>query len=70
MHAVRNMTAQDAKVANKLRIRVIVAEPDKTYADLAKRSAIEKNAEERLRLLNAGYPNGEPRAGNYIKVVE
>ncbi len=70
MHAVRNMTAQDAKVANKLRIRVIVAEPDKTYADLAKRSPIEKNAEERLRLLNAGYPNGEPRAGNYLKVVE
>ena len=70
MNTVRNMTAQDAKAANKLRIRVIVAEPDKTYADLAKRSAIDKNAEERLRLLNAGYPNGEPRAGNYIKIVE
>ncbi len=70
MHAVRNMTAQDAKDANKLRIRVVIAEPDKTYADLAQRSPIEKNAEERLRLLNAGYPNGEPRAGNYIKIVE
>ena len=70
MHAVRNMTAQDAKEANKLRIRVTVAEPDKTYADLARRSPIEKNAEERLRLINAGYPNGEPRAGNYIKIVE
>lgn len=70
MQALRNMTAQDAKDANKLRIRVIAAEPDKTYADLAKRSPIEKNAEERLRLLNAGYPNGEPRAGNYIKIVQ
>ena len=70
MHALRNMTAQDAQDANKLRIRVVVAEPDTTYADLARRSPIEKNAEERLRLLNAGYPNGEPRAGNYIKIVE
>ena len=70
MHALRNMTAEDAKVANKLRIRVKIAEPDKTYADLARGSAISKHAEEQLRLLNAGYPNGEPRAGNYIKVVE
>ena len=70
MHALRNMTAEDAKVANKLRIRVKIAEPDQTYADLARGSAIEDHAEEQLRLLNAGYPNGEPRAGNYIKVVE
>ena len=70
MHALRNMTAEDAKVANKLRIRVKIAEPDQTYADLARGSAISKHAEEQLRLLNAGYPNGEPRAGNYIKVVE
>ena len=70
MQALRNMTAEDAKVANKLRIRVKIAEPDQTYADLARESAISKHAEERLRLLNAGYPNGEPRAGNYIKVVE
>ena len=70
MHALRTMTAEDAKVANKLRIRVKIAEPDQTYADLARNSAIDKHAEEQLRLLNAGYPNGEPRAGNYIKIVE
>ena len=70
MHALRTMTVEDAKIANKLRIRVKIAEPDVTYADLAQRSAIEKNAEERLRLLNAGFPNGEPRAGNYIKIIE
>ena len=70
MHALRTMTAEDAKVANKLRIRVKIAEPDQTYADLARSSAIDKHAEEQLRLLNAGYPNGEPRAGNYIKIVE
>lgn len=70
MHALRTMTAEDAKLANKLRIRVKIAEPDQTYADLARTSAIDKHAEEQLRLLNAGYPNGEPRAGNYIKIVE
>ena len=70
MHTLRYMTAEDAQVASKLRIRVKIAEPDKTYADLARESAIPKHAEEQLRLLNAGYPNGEPRAGNFIKVVE
>ena len=70
MHALRTMTAEDAKAANKLRIRVKIAEPDQTYADLARNSAIDQHAEEQLRLLNAGYPNGEPRAGNYIKIVE
>ena len=70
MQALRNMTVDDAKLANKLRIRIKIAEPDQTYADLARRSAISDHAEEHLRLLNAGYPNGEPRAGNFIKVVE
>ena len=70
MHALRNMNVEDAKVANKLRIRVKVAEPDQTYADLARNSAIRNHAEERLRLLNAGYPNGQPRAGDFVKVVE
>ena len=70
MQGLRNMTPADAEIANERRIRVIVAEPDQTYADLAKRSALERRPEETLRLLNGGWPNAEPRAGNYIKIVE
>ena len=64
------MTAADAQIANKQRIRVIVAEPDITYAGLAKETSIQHFPEETLRLLNAGHPFGEPRAGNYIKIVK
>lgn len=70
MHALRNMTPEDAQVANERRIRVIVAPPDQTYADLARRTPIRNFPEETLRLLNGGHPHGEPRAGNYIKIVE
>ena len=70
MEGLRNMTPADAEVANERRIRIIVAEPDQTYADLARRSALDRRPEEMLRLLNGGWPNAEPRAGNYIKIVE
>ncbi|MYE58594.1 MAG: M48 family metalloprotease, partial [Alphaproteobacteria bacterium] len=67
MHALRNMTPEDAQLANERRIKVIVAEPDVTYADLARHTPIQRFPEETLRLMNAGHPHGEPRAGNYIK---
>ena len=70
MHALRNMTPEDAQLANERRIKVIVAEPDVTYADLARQTPIQRFPEETLRLMNAGHPHGEPRAGNYIKIVE
>ncbi len=70
MQGLRNMTPEDAEVANERRIRVIVAEPDQTYADLARQSALSRRPEETLRLLNGGWPNAEPRAGNYVKIVE
>lgn len=70
MHALRNMTPEDAQVANERRIKVIVAKPDVTYADLARRTPIQRFPEETLRLMNGGHPHGEPRAGNYIKIVQ
>ena len=70
MGGLRVMTADDLKVANSRRIKVIVAEPGQTFAELARQSALTDNAEQLLRVLNSAYPNGEPRAGDYIKIVE
>ena len=70
LEALRPMTAEDVQDANNRRIAVIVAEPGVTYRELAVRSSLPNYPEETLRLLNADYPNGEPRAGDYIKVVE
>ena len=67
--ALRPMTQDDLKIANSQRIEVIVAKPGQTYAELAHNSPISEFPEETLRLLNGDHPNGEPRAGDYIKVV-
>ena len=69
MNALRPMTQDDLKIANSQRIEVVVAEPGQTYAELALNSPINEFAVETLRLLNGHHPNGEPRAGDYIKVV-
>lgn len=69
MDALRPMTQDDLKIANSQRIEVIVAKPGQTYAELAHNSPINKFPEETLRLLNGDHPNGEPRAGDYIKIV-
>lgn len=67
---LRGMTVEDVRTANTRRIKVVVAQPGTTYAKLAKDSALSEHAVETLRLLNADWPNGEPRAGDYVKVVE
>ncbi len=69
MEALRSMTQDDLKIANSQRIKVIVAEPGQTFAELALNSPIRNFPEETLRLLNGHHPNGEPRAGDYIKIV-
>ena len=70
LEGLRVMTAQDMQTANARRVRVKIAEPGQTYAGLAQQSALGQHAQETLRLLNADYPNGEPRPGDPIKVVE
>ena len=67
---LRNFTANDTKIANSRRIDVLVAEPGLTYAELANQSSLTRYPEETLRLLNGGYPNGEPRAGDFVKVIK
>jgi len=66
----RAMTADDLKVANDQRIAVMIAKPSDTFASLAQKSSLKDYPEETLRVINGLYPNGEPRAGDYIKVVQ
>ena len=68
--SIRAMTAEDLKVANDQRIHVIVAKPSDTFASLANKSSIKSYAEDTLRVINGDYPNGEPRAGDFIKIVQ
>jgi predicted Zn-dependent protease len=52
------------------RLRLVKATAETRIADLARKSPIEKYAAERLRLLNDLYPDKEPTAGQWLKVVE
>jgi predicted Zn-dependent protease len=66
----RAMTVEDLRVANNQRIKVVVASPGDTYGELANRASIRSYPEETLRLLNGHHPLGEPRAGDFIKIVQ
>jgi len=64
------LTAAERKQIKPLTIRVITARSGDTYARLAQNSPLGKSAETYLRLFNAQYPEGEPRVGQPIKIVE
>ena len=70
LESFRAMTAADLRVANNQRITVVMARPEDTYAELARRVSIKSYPEETLRLINGQHPVGEPRAGDNIKIIQ
>ena len=70
VESLRAMTADDLRVANNQRIHVIVAKPGDTYKTLAQKVSIKSYPEDTLRVINGHHPRGEPRAGDYIKIVQ
>lgn len=70
LQSLRTMTPDDLRVANHQRIKVISAKPGDTYRSLANKISIQGDGEGTLRLLNGHHPNGEPRAGDRIKIIE
>ena len=69
--SIRGMTAEDLQIANSQRIRVVEAKPGDTYRELAQNISIKSShGESILRVINGHHPNGEPRAGDFIKVIQ
>lgn len=62
---VRNAGSQKSKTIHYVR-----ANDRTTFAALAQLSSIRRYAEEELRLLNNYYPSGEPKPGEWIKIVK
>ncbi|WP_250459421.1 M48 family metalloprotease [Microbulbifer litoralis] len=52
------------------RVRYVRANNKTTFAALARHMEIGEYAEEQLRLLNGYYPRGEPKDGEWIKIVQ
>lgn len=70
LRSFRAMTAADLRLINNQKIKVVEARPGQTYASLATAVPLKAHAEETLRVLNGHHPRGEPRAGDYIKIIE
>jgi predicted Zn-dependent protease len=70
LESFRAMTAADLMVANSQRLQVVVANPGDSYEKLARKASIKSYPAETLRVLNGDHPIGEPRAGDYIKIVQ
>lgn len=70
----RALTVQEKSMVEKAlagpRVRIVTAGPKDSFAELAKNSTLKDNAEPTLRLINGMYPDGEPVAGELIKIIE
>ena len=64
------LTENEKVLARPLRLKIVQAQADTRFSVLAAQSPIETYAESKLRLLNAKYPDGEPQAGELLKIVQ
>jgi len=66
-HAI---TPQERMPAREQKIHLLQVRGALRIEDIAAKSPISDHALEQLRLINALYPQGEPRPGQWLKVVE
>jgi predicted Zn-dependent protease len=64
------LSEDERKQIRPLTIKITTVKKGDTYAKLAHHSPLGKNAESYLRLINAQYPQGEPAAGQTLKIIE
>lgn len=65
----RPMKPTEREPESRQYIHWVQAKPGETFATLARGVRI-PDAENMLRLMNGYYPSGEPRAGDWVKIVE
>ena len=65
--SLHRLTPAEREAAQPLRLRIVEADADTTYADLAQGVDGIEDPVGRLRLLNGDWPDGEPEAGRLIK---
>jgi predicted Zn-dependent protease len=69
IRSFRPLSASERKQAEPLRIRLHRVKAGERMAQLAARSALPDDALATLRLLNGLYPDGEPKVGDWVKLV-
>ncbi|MGI0118772.1 M48 family metalloprotease [Zooshikella sp. RANM57] len=61
---------QDYQRAEGKKLRLIKVTPGITFSKLANSSPLKEHAELQLRLINDMYPRGEPKVGQWLKVIK
>lgn len=67
---LRSLKPAEKILAEGQRMRLVRARTGDTFSSLAKKSPLTEYSESILRLINGKFPNGEPVAGELIKIVE
>jgi len=68
--SIRKLKPSEIKLAEGRNIKLVTARRGDTIASLAKKSNLDKYAEAQIRLMNDLYPNGEPKPGQLIKIIQ
>ncbi len=68
--SVRKLKRSEIKLAEGRNMKLITVRRGDTIASLAKRSNLDEYAEAQIRLINDLYPDGEPKPGQLIKIIE
>ncbi len=68
--SIRKLNKKERELASEKKIKLLRVQPGDTFARLAKNSRLTRYAEDQLRLLNGLYPDGEPKPGQLIKIIQ
>ena len=68
--SIKSMSGEDSRLINQQRLELAFAQPGDTFEQLARYSPLTSNAAETLRVINGFFPNGQPRAGDILKIVK
>ncbi|MHB1143471.1 MAG: M48 family metalloprotease [Thiobacillus sp.] len=69
INSFRAITPAERQAARPYVLQLVTAQSGMTMAALARQSPLGTGAESQLRLMNALYPDGEPKPGQLLKIV-
>jgi predicted Zn-dependent protease len=70
IQSFRPLSPEQLKLAQPQRIHIVQATLGQTMPSLARESKLAVDPELNLRLLNGFYPSGEPRPGDWLKILQ
>ena len=70
VETMRHLKPAEYPLAQPYRLKIVTAKAGTKLEDYVKNVPDEKFRKERLALLNGLYPKGEPRPGDFLKVVD